>query len=431
MKRKTLAISILAVILCFGFTFAALAAAASPKGLVLTAIDNMNFEHNQKFYNQSSGTMTFTVDKFGGNSLKEVKIPVGTSLDCDIKLDVPGKKSVFDLNLKYNNKTYQGQAYLAGDKLIFTKSFITALQELAPQSNLDIPDQLPEYLYLSDSMLEQPLFTQIWTSMLNYPNDKITEESKALLKFFVEAIPEEYFSTSGGTVTLELDQDGFIATINAVMQKVKDEKERFAEIIVTLTTASDTTGVMGSPEQMKAEIIKGIDDAVKNGAWPTEDQVKMVGMFIQVNQLKYQTAIIPGGKSNFNASIALKPETGFTGQIDINSESAGKTDNLTSAYTFELKFTGPDGLSFNGTFEGDMTVKDEEMTQNMAFSATAQKAGAMEFDVAISSQSTQQVEDGINISVPVLTDSNSLNIEKFIETGKNATVKVPEGESNI
>lgn len=408
MKRKTLAISVLALILCFGFTFAALAAAASPKDLVLTVIDNMDFESNQKFLNQSSGSVTLTVDRFGGNSLEEVKIPAGTRLDCDYKLDVPGNKSVIDLTLKYNNKSYQGQVYLADDKLIFTKSLITALQELALISDLDNPDQLPEYLYGSD-----PVFSQLWTSLLNYPNDIITEETKALIKFSVEAIPDEYFSVSGSTVTLELDQDGLIATINAVLQKVKDEKERFAGIIVTLATASDTTGAVGDPEQMKAEIIKSIDDTVNNGAWPTKEQIALLSNFIQVKQFKYQASIIPGSQKSFDASIALKPETGFTGQIDIGTESRGKTDNLTGEYKIKLQFAEPDGTSFNGALEDSYKMKGDNLTGNMALSATFKKAGATEFDAAISAQSTMQAKDAIAIGVPVLTVSNSLNLEEY------------------
>jgi len=101
--------------------------------------------------------------------------------------------------------------------------------------------------------------------MLDYPNAKYTEETKDLIKFFVEAIPAKYFYTSGGTVTLELDQEAFISTIYAILQKVKNEKARFADIIVTLATTYDTTGTMGNQQQMKNEIIKGIDDAVKSG----------------------------------------------------------------------------------------------------------------------------------------------------------------------
>jgi len=411
MKRKTLVISVLAVILCFSTAFAALAAAVSPKDLVLTAIDNMDFVSNQKIFSQSSGSMILTVDKFGGNSMKEVKIPAGTSLVCDYKLDIPGKKSVFDLNLKYNNKSYQGQVYLADDKLIFTKSFITALQELAPQSDLGIPDQLPEYLYQSD-----PVFSQIWTSLLNYPNDNITKETKELIKFLVEAVPAEYFSVSGSTVMLELDQDGFITTVNALLQKVKNEKTRFADIIANIAAQYDTTGAMGNPAQMKAEIIVGIHEAVKNGTWPTEDQVKMAGNFIQVKQFKCQTSIIPGGQKSFNASIALKPETDFTGQIDINSEFAGKADNLTGNDIIKLQFTGPDSSFINGAFEDNYKITDEKITQNMALSATAQMAGVTEFNMAISFQAIEQLEDSIIINVPVLTDSNSLDIEKLSNT---------------
>ncbi|HBX23213.1 MAG TPA: hypothetical protein DEF34_06245 [Desulfotomaculum sp.] len=411
MKRKTLLISVLAIILCFSFTFATLAATTSPKDLVLTGIDNMDLDFSQKFYNQSSGNITYTVNRFGGNSLKEVSIPGGTTLDCDFKLDVPGKKSAIDLKLKYNNQTYPGQMFLSDDKLIFTKSFLTAIKELAPQSDIGDLSQYPEYLYFST-----PMMTQVWTTMLDYPNAKITEETKDLIKFFVEAIPAEYFSTSGGTITLELDQDGFVDTIYAILQKVKNEKTRFAEIMVTLATTYDTTGTMGDPQQMKAEIIKGIDDAVNSGTWPTKEQLQMINSFIQVKQFKYQSSIIPGGQRNFDAVIALQPEIG-SGQMDITSESKGKTDNLTGIYKFKLSFTEPGGTSVNGALEVGVKASDNTITQDLDFYATAKKAtGEVEFDVAISGQSTQQVEDGMVINVPALTSSNSLNIEEYMNT---------------
>ncbi|MFA7468826.1 MAG: copper amine oxidase N-terminal domain-containing protein [Desulfotomaculaceae bacterium] len=410
MKSKTLLISVLAIILCFSFTFATLAATTSPKDLVLTGIENMDLDFSQKFYNQSSGNITYTVNRFGGNSLKEVNIPGGTTLDCDFKLDVPGKKSAIDLVLKYNNKTYPGQMFLSEDKLIFTKSFVAAIKELAPQSDIGNLSQYPEYLYFSN-----PIMTQVWTTMLDYPNAKITEETKDLIKFFVEAIPAEYFSTAGNTVTLELDQNGLEDAVYAILQKVKNEKTRFAEIVVTLATTYDTTGTMGNPQHMKAEIIKGIDEAVNSGSWPTKEQIQMISSFIQVKQFKYQSSIIPGGQKNFDAIIALQPQTGFTGQIDITSESKGKTDNLTGIYKFKLSFTEPGGTSVNGAFEGDVTIKDDKITQGLVLSATAKKAtGVVEFDVAISGQSTQQVEDGMVVNIPVLTSSNSLNIDEYM-----------------
>ena len=410
MKRKTLLISVLAIILCFSFTFATLAA-TSPKDLVLTGIDNMDLNFNDKFYNQSSGNITYTVNRFGGNSLKEVSIPGGTTLDCDFKLDVPGKKSAIDLLLKYNNQTYPVQMFLSEDKLIFTKSFLTAIKELAPQSDIGNLNQYPEYLYFSN-----PMMNQVWTTMLDYPNAKITEESKDLIKFFVEAIPAEYFSTSGGTVTLELNQDSFIDTIDAILQKVKNEKTRFAEIVVTMTTTYDTAGTMGNPQQMKAEIIKGIDEALNSGSWPTKEQLQIISSFIQVKQFRYQSSIIPGGQRNFDAVIALKPEAGFTGQIDITSESKGKTNNLTGTYKLKLNFTEPGGTSFSGAMEVDILFNDDQVTQGLALSATAKKATGIEFDVAISGQSTQQVEDAIVINVPTLTSSNSLNLEEYMNT---------------
>ncbi len=436
MKSKTLLISVLAIILCFSFTFATLAATTSPKDLVLTGIENMDLDFSQKFYNQSSGNITYTVNRFGGNSLKEVNIPGGTTLDCDFKLDVPGKKSAIDLVLKYNNKTYPGQMFLSEDKLIFTKSFVAAIKELAPQSDIGNLSQYPEYLYFSN-----PIMTQVWTTMLDYPNAKITEETKDLIKFFVEAIPAEYFSTAGNTVTLELDQNGLEDAVYAILQKVKNEKTRFAEIVVTLATTYDTTGTMGNPQQMKAEIIKGIDEAVNSGSWPTKELIQMISSYIQVKQFKYQSSIIPGGQKNFDAIIALQPQTGFIGQIDITSESKGKTDNLTGIYKFKLSFTEPGGTSVNGAFEGDVTIKDDKITQGLVLSATAKKAtGVVEFDVAISGQSTQQVEDGMVVNIPVLTSSNSLNIDEYMNrsyaiiggsSGPTTIEVVPRGNTPI
>lgn len=422
-KRKTLAILVLAVILCFGFTFAVLAATVSPKDLVLTAIDNMDFEPARKLHNHLSGNATLTIDRLEGNSLEEFSIPIGTSLGCDYKLDVPGKKAGVDLNLKYDNKDYRGQIYLSDDKLIFSKSFVTALQELAPQSDMGLPDQYPEYLYQS-----VPEISEIWPSLLNYQNNEmnrinqINAEIKALIKFLVEAIPAEYFSVSGSTVTLELDQDGLITTVNAVLQKVKDEKTRFADIIANIAVVYDTADAADNQAQIKAEIIADIHGAVKNGTWPTEDQVKMIGNFIQVEQFKWQTSIIPGGQKSLDASIALKPESGLTGQIDINSESAGKADNLTGTYDLKLSFTEPDGISFNGAIESDMTIKGEKTTRNTDLSATSKTAGVVEFDMAASFKLTQQVDDGTIVSVPALTESNSLNVDKL----PNAPEPTPE-----
>lgn len=409
MKRKTLLISILAIILCFSFAFVTLAATLSPKDLVLKSIDNLDLDYSEKFYDKSSGTATYQINKFDGSSLEGVNIPRGTSLDCAYKLDVPGQKSAIDVDLSYNNKTYQGQLYLAQDKLIITKSFLAALNELAPDNELGDLSKYPEYLYISD-----PMMIQIWKSMLDYPNAKITEETKALLKFFVEAIPEEYFHASASNVTLELDQAGFEETIYNILEKVKNEKELFADIMVNITMASDTTGTMssmGSPEQMKTDIINGINDAVNSGSWPTREQIQMMSSFVQVKTFKYQSSIMPGGKSKFDASLALQPGIGFAGQLDINSDSKGKKDNQIGTYNIKFSFTEPGGNIINGKFKGDMAIKEDTITQNLVLSASSKKNnGTIDFDVEVTGQSNQQVESDLNIDVPTLTSENSMDM---------------------
>lgn len=424
--KKTPLILFLALIMCFSFAFVTLAD-TSPKGLFLKTIDNLDLDFNKKFYDKSSGTVTYQVNRFNGSSLKELTIPGGTTLECNYKLDVPGKKSAIDYILNYKNNSYQGQMYLAGDKIIFTKSFLAALKELAPQSDTGDLNKYPEYLYLS-----YPMMTQVWTSMLEYPNAKITEDTKNLIKFLVEAIPAEYFKVESSSVTLTLNQAGFEETVYRILEKVKNEKERFADIIVTMATTYDTTGAMGSPKKMKADIIKSIDDSVNSGTWPTREQIQMLGAFIQVKEIKYQAPVIPGGQSKFNASLALQTGTGFTGQLDISSESRDKMDNLTGTYNFELSLIEPGGTVFNGSFKGDIAIKNDTITQNLVLSGIAKKAGAVEFDIEITGNSTQKVDTNLVVNVPALTASNSMNIEDLINTGGSSTaVVVPKGKTAI
>ncbi len=425
MRRKTLVIFVLAIMMCFCFSFITLAATMSPKDLTLKSIDNLNLGYNKNFYNKSSGTVSFQVDRFKGSSLDGIKILPGTSLNCAYQLDIPGKKSAFDVKLGYNNKIYQGQVYLTQDKLILTKSFLETLDELIPDNELGDLSQYPEYLYVNDAEI-----TDLWMGLLNYSSAQknTTEETKALLRFFVEAIPADYFKLEGATVILELDQTSFEEIIYLILEKVKNEKVRFADILVNLAANYND-----NPQQIKSEIIEGINDAVNNGTWPTKEQIRAMGAFIQVKQFKYQYSIIPGGQRKFDVSLGLglQPVTGFTGQLDIKSVSTGQVDNCTGIDSVALNFNVPDGISFNGKYSDDFTSKDDTISGNRIISGAAkEKDGSVDFDFELTGNFNAQADNTLSFAVPTLTAQNSMDMS-LINGGTNKTAVVPEGQTAI
>ena len=415
MKRKTLVAVALVVLLCFGFNLVSLA--TSPKDLVLMAVDKMDFASNQKDLNRLSGNITLTVDKLEGNSATDVNIPAGTKLSCDYKLNVPDKKAVGDFKLKYNDKNYNGQVYLTADKFILTKSLLLSLAELSGDPEYqdqaaEYKSQLPAYFYGGD----EKAFEQIWGSLLNPSSqvEKVAKEEKELFKFLLEAVPPQYLSMSGNSITLKLDQNGFITTVNAVLQKIAKEQTRFASIVTNIAVATDTTGAAEDPGQMKADIIAGIEEAVQDGTWPTEDQVKTLGDFMQIKQCNCQISILPGGAKSFDVSIALKPESGYTGQIDIHSKYTGPASNLTGNSSIKLQLKDamdPDNNVISGAIENKFKATGQKATSDSVLTATVQLDGVKELDLQVSMQATEKFKDNNYITIPVLNDANSMNMD--------------------
>jgi len=421
MRRKTIVIFVLAIMMCFCGTIYTLAATMSPKDLILKSIDNLDLNYSQNFYKQSSGTVTYQINRLQGTSLQGVSVFPGTSVNLAYQMDIPNKRSAFDVKVGYNNKTYQGQAYLVQEKLIITKSFLAAINELVPSSGLGDLSKYPEYLYVKEAGLNN-----LWMSSLNYPTVQKAEETKALLKFFVEAIPANYFVLEGTTVVVELNQAAFEETVYLILEKVKNEKVRFADILVNIAGNYNNNS-----QQLKAEIINDINSAVSSGNWPTKEEIQAMGTFIQVKQCKYQASIIPGGQCKFDASFGLNQGAAFGGQFDIQSVSSGQVDNRNGDYIMSLKFNQQDGTSFSGKYSGDFKIQNDTISGNQVISGVAkQKSGTVDLDFEVVGKFKAQAQNTLNFTVPTLTAQNSMDMSMIIG-GTGQAAAAPKGKTPI
>jgi len=415
LKRKKLLFGMAALVLCLSFSVTAVALNLSPKDLVLKSVDNLDLSYQEAFLEKTSGTMVYEISKFESGTLDDLAFDLsilrGAKLEADYKLDVPGKKAFVDTKLTLSNKTHQGQLYLVDDQLILTKSFLLAISELVPESGIEELGELPDYLF---GTLED--MGMMWGSLQDFQFAGLSETYGDFIKFFLEAIPAEYFSANLSAVTLELDHAKFEETLFRFSEKIKNETERFADILVDITYASDIDGALAElvpPQEMKDAFMEEIASAVEDGSWFTREDIGMIGEFVQVNIIKYEASILPGGKGVFEASFAFQPGSGISGGLDFVVETVGKADDRSIVYSCELNVSEPFmGIDLAALFKGDYTLKGGLMTQNVVFACTSE--GWADFSIELTGKSTQKVDPNVKITPPLLTEANSLDISDLL-----------------
>jgi hypothetical protein len=428
MKRKMLLTYLLIVVFCFSCTFTVYAASLTPKDLALRSVDNLDLGYNERFLEKSRGDFFYQINEFNIAGFDALEALKGTVLEGSFMLDVPDKKAVVTTRMIYNNKNYRGQFFLAEDQLFISRTFIRAMYEMFPRNSIGAPDEYPEYVHVVSE--EMPL---MWASLQEFKFDGISEVSRGLLRFILEAVPAECFTASLSNFTLELDHAKLEETIYLLLEKVKNEKERFAGIVVDMIFVSDVDGALAAsvnPNMLKKELIEEIDLATEHDLWPTREEIGVIGDYVQMDHLKYETSILPGGKSRLETAYTLQPETGFTGRVNFNMDSTGRADNRTASYSCRFSFAelesdaeleldddaeAANKIILNGLLRGGYTQKNGIKTQNIAF--TCNMSGFYDFNIDISGRSTQQVDQDLEFRLPIITEDNSMDITELIDKG--------------
>lgn len=407
MKRKVLLYVVLSLVLSFSVVFATNAAQPTAKDLVLLSIKNFGMGINKAFYEKSQDVTSIKITEFDGSLTKEAAGQVkGASIDLISQLDTSNNVIKMSYTTDITGNTNSGTIYLKDDKVIFTKDIFILLKEFGLdvfKDNPDLLEQSHEYYYLSDEQLKS-----IWEQMTSYQNQQLPEEYKEFLIFLVEAIPDQYFSLSTSEVTLKLDQNGLEDVIYNLLTKIKDEKERAADIVINLNKSSfEQMGI--APEQMKQDIITSIDSMPVI----TREEIKLISSFVEVKDFTYEAAILPGGPKNFNMDLGFKaPDGSVEGQFAVVVDSAGTKDDLEVSYSVSGGFNAQDGpkvdflLSCLANYEADTAYTDT----NVKAVAVDNTTGELLLNFSAAADSATEVEQNLIVNAPELNDANSIDI---------------------
>lgn len=371
--KRNLLISLLVMVLCFSAAIASGAKTLSAKDLILSELNKLNSERIDKdFYNKSSGNLTYQIKKLDGSLIKDLQILNGSTIQCDYKLDIPNKKALANTEIDLNGTTYKSHIYIDNGQVIISKEFLSIFKELSDNDEIKNLDQYPDYVYLT-----KEIFIDMWDSLIKYENPQELPQYE-LLAFFLEAVPDKYFDTSLNKITFALDQEGLEDVIFSLMEKIQNEKERFADITVNMMMMSDSQAIE-DPAKMKKEIITSIEESIANGDIPTREQIKAMRLFVKLEKLYYEVSLVPGLERKFEAVLTLQPASGYSGQVQIS------TDN---------------------TLTKELANSDLDITANVQKLTTKE----LILNLELTGESTAKVDPDLVIETPELNDQNSMDI---------------------
>ncbi|MDD3654411.1 MAG: copper amine oxidase N-terminal domain-containing protein [Desulfotomaculaceae bacterium] len=407
MSKKTLFNVALALVLCFSVVFGAKAAQPTAKDLVMASINNFNLGFDKGFYEKCQDVTNLTITEFDGSLTKELGQVKGSSTEFISQLDASKNAIKVSYTTNATGSQHSGDFYLTDDKIIFTKDFFLLLKEFgldAFENNPDLLEQSPEYLYLSNEQLKS-----LWEQMLSYQNQELPQEYKDFLLFLVETIPDEYFSLSTSKVTMTLDQDGLEEVIYNLLTKIKDEKERAADLVINLNKYSyEQMGI--NPEQMRQEIIAGIDKMPVM----SREQIKLVSSYVEVKDFTYEASILPGGPKSFKLDLGFNtPDGSVTGQFAAVVDTAGNQENMKGSYDISGSFNNLNGPQVDFSMIASYNYKSEVADSDINIKAVAKNntTGELLLNLGATAKSTAKVDHSLVVSVPQLDASNSADLK--------------------
>jgi len=416
LKRKGLLTVTLTLELCLSFALASFAL-PNAKELVLDQVKQLTLNIDPGYYEKAESTGYLEVKKFDGTVKEEIGDLKGVKVDLVAQVDTPANAIKMNLATKVAGQPHQADFYLADDKVIFTKDLLNIIKSIGAQfgdvEGLEDLDSLPTYLYLQDNQLKS-----IWEQMAVYQKQQYPEEIKDLLVFAVEAIPTKCFTVTNGKVVVKLDQKDFEQTLYNLAVKVKDEKERFADIIVGLNEYNSMP--MGdNPEEMKAEIMAGLEEMTL----PTKEELAEIGKYVDV-KLAMESSLVPGGKKAFDFTVNIKgPEEFVTGKVVVKADFTGKDTNMKGSSLLAADVDVKEGPNVNFELKSNVDYQGPKGKSDMTLNVKAKDNATQELycDITLYGTTTDVVKPDLTIQVPQLTEENSVDVATLMPE-----VEIPE-----
>lgn len=432
MKKGKIGLLLLCFILCLSVVCTAAAETPlSAKQLILNKLKNWDAGPAAELYNTSSGTVSYTVKELDGMlvSAEPLKSLAGAQLKLKHEFLASEEKLAAEYELTLKQGQYRGDIYLDSTRLILSPDVLSLVKLFDPEYDMGAIEHLPEYLFLSE-----PEIAQIWDNMAVSSGQEIPPELRELLVFFVEAVPGQYFTTSliNQRVTFSLDQEGLEDVLLQILQKIKNEDERFAELIAGLLAAY----APGEDKaDIKREILDSLEKSIQDGSFnESEDEIQELLKNVTINQLSYEIPLLPGGESEFNLDLALDTGGGaaaseaeaWRGGVKVKALTSGPSDNRTGAYTIVFDIQDDKNLIIEGQVNGKYRQTDKDANSDFRVRVLANDStGANTFlKLLLEGQSEVKAEQNLQINIPVLTETNSVNLVDYLKKPSGISVLV-------
>ncbi len=426
MKKTRYLLFALTLVLCLGMAFSASAAGQlTAKQIMLDRLQSADLIPMGDINKTSSGTAHYQIKTLSGAlaaTMEPVAKLAGADLQLNYKLDQPNNKMVVDYLVKYDGSKYSGGMFIDNSRFILTTEILSLLNNV-PGGLIPADRALPEYVFM-----DNPAYANMWTNMSK--GQYFPPELKELVLFFAEAVPEKYFTVSlaNQRVSFALDQDGLEDVISAALNKVANEKERFASLVADYMAAAG--GQQQDVDVIKDGILNSIEQSVNDGTYPdTAAEIKdMMSGIIALKELKYEASIISPGQHSFNMTMDLGGGPGFSGQLVVKADFTGGKDQLKGTYTVDAKAKmGEQNLSVTGLMQGEFNQTGLSSQSNDTIKVNVQdySTGTTMLDLLIEGEAKAAADKNVQVSIPVLTPTNSMDLMQMIMDSETAVVVGP------
>ncbi|MFX4263764.1 stalk domain-containing protein [Pelotomaculum propionicicum] len=415
MKKNRYFLLALTVIICFGVVFSASAASQiTAKQMLIDRLQSSDFIPTGDINKTSSGTAYYQIKTLSGvyaATLNPVAKLAGADLKMDYTLDTPENKMAINYIVNYDGAKYSGGMFMDNGRFIMTTEFLSLLNSM--QSGI-IPEgkELPPYVYMDNQA-----YNTMWGNLNS--GQYIPPELKELMVFFVEAVPEKYFTVSlvDQQVSFALDQNGFEDVTLAVLSKVANERDRFASLVADYMATSG--GQQQAADMIKSELLKSIEQGVNDGSYPdTAAEVKnMMAGIVELKELKYQASIISPGQNSFNMTLGLGGGPEFSGQVVVKSDFTSGKDLLSGTYSVDFKANaGTENISVSGAMQGEFNQTGLSSKSNDTIKINVQdyNTGTSLLDLLIEGHADAAADPEVRVNIPVLTPANSMDLMKMM-----------------
>lgn len=414
MKKKIIAVMLCMVLCLFTLSPAFAEAPFTAKQILINKLKNTDlYAYNSEQYKTSRGKLTLQIETLNGSLISyDDMLPKlkNSSLALDYKLNTPEKKIAADYKAKFDNKDYKGSCYL-DDKTFIISAAAPIIEELILKEAVD---KKISYIYGSEPELEE-----LWKQLAKQTNNQnAAKQLNQLLQFLLEAVPDKYIglSLSAQKIVLDIDSNGFYQLVFSISEKIKNERERFAGIISETAVAVDPSADAG---MIKKDIIDGIENSIARGEYPNSPEyIKQQLDGFKLDTLHCEFPLLSDGTGKIFTVFNIEEKSGVNGKITLDINFSGSKNNLAGNYAASFVMQNKsDNTDINVQITGQFKNNPNNADSTARFIVKVKNEYDTFIDLALKITSQAQADPAVQINIPQLTPSNSVNLNTYKESG--------------